>query len=191
MVTQRRLEVAAIVLVVASAAILLLWVSNSSGEHPCVPDARGTFHQFDSRGLVLPEWESERGASGTDADDCSGQSAFSIRPDGENSLGLTMSYERFGAAWNHTGASVASQRLADQRPPDAAEFDLSDESYGDEGYLDAAMLEGQSRVDLVIRDRNVLVRVTYRADQSLSRATMTAEQVGRYMLEQLNDYRSN
>lgn len=52
------------------------------------------------------------------------------------------------------------------------------------------MLERQSRVELLIRDRNVLVSVTYGADQSFSRTTMTAEQVARYMLEELNDYRT-
>jgi hypothetical protein len=182
MFTRRHLGVAAVVLVFTSAALLVSWLWNSSDEHPrCVPNARATFEKIVSGGSVPLSWESAPVPSGTGSQGCSGRSTFSIRPDGNGSRGLAMSYERFGAAWNHTGASVAAQRLAEQRPPDAAEFDLSD-SYGDEGYLDASELEGQSRVELVIRDRNVIVSVNYWADRSLSQTTATAEEVARSML---------
>lgn len=73
-IIRRHLGVAAVVLAFASAAIFVSWLWNSSGDHPCVPDAPATFDQFVSGGLAPPAWESERVSSGTDADDCSGQS---------------------------------------------------------------------------------------------------------------------
>jgi hypothetical protein len=195
-VTRRLLLVSAVVLLVAAGAAVsmatVLWLGNKSQEHPCVPDAASTFQQYVPPELLPPAWDADQDQSFIPEDDChTDKSSYSIKPDGESPLGLTISYERFGATWKDTGASIASQRFAAQRPPDATEIDLSYEPDGDEGYLDAAAHEGFSTVELIIRDRNVLVRVSYRVDQSLSRATSSAGKLGHWMLEALNDYLTN
>jgi hypothetical protein len=106
--------------------------------------------------------------------------------------GLTLSYARIAATWSQHGRILASRQFAALRPPDATHLDMSDFIVpGDEGYLAAATVEGHARIELTIRDSNVLIRIGYVAHRSLPQATATVKALAGSMLDVLNDYQYN
>ena len=188
MLTRRRIVVGAVVLagvVVLAVGVgpYLLRIFAAAYEHPCVPPAV-------ARDSAPPGWdERTRDPARLDDDGCLTEtSSYSVKPSPESRLGLTFEYERFVGSGRHTGSSLASRELEDAWPSDATELDLDDERYGDEGFLATGAAEGYSRVDVWIRDRNVLVRVSYRIDQPFPAATERARDAADEMLEELNDY---
>jgi hypothetical protein len=136
---------------------------------------------------ALPRARDDEGDPPVGAEDgCLARSSYSIRSRHGDTFALTFSYERFDATWKTSGASAASRRLAAQRPPDATEANLEGYAY-DEGHVVSEEQGGRSRVELLIRDRNVLVRVSYLGALPLASATSATQAVADTMLEEVQD----
>jgi hypothetical protein len=190
--TRRRLLLATVLLVVVAVFAFVLPLWNGRGEYHCVPSASTMPDLVPTPAVSALGPEIERDPSHSAGGGCLPErSSYSIKARDGSPLGLTFSYERIEATWNHRGRVLTSQRFATLRPPDATHFDMSDELFGDEGYLAAVAREGYSRVELVIRDVNVFIRISYLVDQPLPLATETAKSLGDLMLDELNDFEYN
>jgi hypothetical protein len=73
-----------------------------------------------------------------------------------------------------------------QRPADATEANLEGYAY-DEGHVVSEEQGGRSRVELLVRGRNVLVRVSYLGALPLASATSATQAVADTMLEEVED----
>lgn len=163
-------------------ALLSAWQGRD--DHDCVPPAADSLYGVPRAGPPR-DYDVERDPPASDEGGCLARSSYSIRSRQGETIALAFSYERFDAHWNEGGASVASRRLAEQRPRDAVEVNLPMEV--EEGYVVSDELGGRSSVELPLRDRNVLVTVTYLGALPLPSATNLAQRVAQTMLEEVQD----
>lgn len=165
----------------------LLRAWQGRGEHDCVSPAADSLHDVPREALPRTrDADRDRHPPAEAEGGCLARSSYSIRARHGGTSTLTFSYERFDATWKGSGASAASHRLAAQRPQDATAANLESYAY-DEGHVVSEEQGGRSSVELLVRGRNVLVKVSYLGPLPLASATSAAQAVADTLLEEVED----